>query len=83
MTFFLRVGTGFSGELPQARTVLIVRSYSHYSGQIFFVEISVSLVGESNTKFTRQVACCICVIGSEINYPPSLKLQDNASLTDQ
>ena len=54
-----------------------------YPGQIFLVEISVwPVVDESNTKFARQVAGCICVIGSEINYPSSLKLHDNATLTD-
>ena len=45
---FHRVGTAFSGELPQARTVLL---FGSYSGQIF-------PSGESNTKFAGHITCC-------------------------
>ena len=74
---FRRVGTTFSGELPKARTVLL---FGSYSGQIF----------QSRNLLTRrrkwyQVCTSYrlpCVIGSEMNYPPSLKLH-GATLTDQ
>ena len=45
---FRRVGTAFSGELPQARTVLL---FGSYSGQIF-------PSGESNPKFAGHITCC-------------------------
>ena len=45
---FHRVGTTFSGELPQVRTVLL---FGSYSGQIF-------PSGESNTKFAGHITCC-------------------------
>ena len=74
---FRRVGTAFPGELPQSRTVLL---FGSYSGQIF----------TRRNLLTRQrkwYQVCTsyrlpCVIGSEMNYPPSLKLHD-ATLTDQ
>ena len=74
---FLRVGTAFSGELPQARTVLL---FGSYSGQIFPRR---NLL----TRRRKYYQVCpsyllLCVIGQEMNYPPSLKLYD-ATLTDQ
>ena len=70
-------GTAFSGELPQARTLLL---FGSYSGQIF---------PRRNLLTRRRKWYQVCtsyrllwVIGSEINYPPSLKLHD-AALTDQ
>ena len=44
----------FSGELPQARTTILL--FSSYSGQIFPVEIF-CLVDESNFEFARHNAC--------------------------
>ena len=74
---FRWVGTAFPCELPQSRTVLL---FGSYSGQIF----------QSRNLLTRrrkwyQVCTSYrlpCVIGSEMNYPPSLKLH-GATLTDQ
>ena len=54
MMNFRRVGTAFSGELPQAKAILL---FSSYSDQIFHAEIF-WLVDESNTKFARHIACC-------------------------
>ena len=48
---FRRVGTAFSRELPQARTS------AAFLARFFHVEIF-WLVGESNTKFARHIACC-------------------------
>ena len=64
-------GTAFSGELPQARTVLL---FGNYSGQIFPRR---NLL----TRRRKQYQVCtsyllLCVIGSEMNYPPNLKLHD-------
>ena len=44
MSSFGRVGTAFSGELPEARTVLLL-------------EIFLPVV-KSNAKFAPHIACC-------------------------
>ena len=54
---FRRVGTAFAGKLPQTRTVLLFGSYS--GRQIFPRRNLLTLVGESNTKFERYIACCV------------------------
>ena len=51
---FRQVRTAFSGELPQARTILL---FGSYSGTFLHVEIF-WLVDESNTKFACHIACC-------------------------
>ena len=74
---FRRVGTAFSGKLSQARTVLLFRSYS---GQIFPRK---NLLTRRRKQYQVCTSYCLLyVIGSEMNYPPSLKLHD-ATLTDQ
>ena len=52
---FGRVGTAFSGEVPEARTVLL---FSSDSGQIIPRTEIFWLVVESNIKFARHIACC-------------------------
>ena len=74
---FRRVGTAFSGELPQARTVLL---FGSYSGQIFPRRNLLTCQRKQYQVYTSYRL--LCVIGSEMNYPPSLKLHD-ATLTDQ
>ena len=73
---FRRVGTAFSGELPQARTVFALR-------QLLWPDYSTYKSFDSSTKVIPSLLSygLLCVIGSEINYPPSLKLHD-ATLTD-
>ena len=49
---FRRVGTAFSDKLPQARTLLLVRSYS---GEIFNRRNLLT----RRRKLARHIACCV------------------------
>ena len=49
---FRRVGTAFSDKLPQARTLLLVRSYS---GEIFPRRNLLT----RRRKLARHIACCV------------------------
>ena len=77
ISIFRRVGTAFPSELPQSSTVLL---FGSYSGQIYPRR---NLLTRRRKWYQVCTSYCLpCVIGSEMNSPPSLKLHDT-TLTDQ